>query len=236
MGFTVLTLLKRGRAVDSEPDFLMSTSDKMSFSKKSRIDCCASTLIPQNRSAIRYHCLSRLLIGFAMAFPVSLPAAAPGPPIRTGLWVTQRLPDNPDELHELESQLRANHNLSGVCLHVPWREIVKPNGQPDFALLEKTIVFFRDSATKYQICLHPGAYTPDFVYKAGAQPFEAQVKNPHRADFGKSVKIPVPWDPVYQRYFSQIIRQLGDQYGKDPLCVSVVLTCANFMSAEMHLP
>src|SRR5207244_3607730 len=88
----------------------------------------------------------------------------------------------------------------------------------------------------YQIRPHPGAVTTDYVYKDGAQPVEGQVKNPHRADFGKAVRIPVPWDPVYQRYFSQIIRQLGTQYAKDPLCVSVVLTCANFMSAEMHLP
>jgi len=174
---------------------------------------------------------------FLVAATTSISYAAPaGPPIRTGLWVTQKLPDNAGALPELEPQLRANHNLSGVCLHIPWRKIVTPNGQPDFDLLDKTVAVFRKTGTKYQICLHPGAFTPDFVYKDGAQPFEGQVKNPHRADFGKAVRIPVPWDSVYQRYFSQIIRQLGSQYAKDPLCVSVVLTCANFMSAEMHLP
>ncbi len=49
-------------------------------------------------------------------------------------------------------------------------------------------------------------------------------------------RIPVPWDPIYERDFSRIIQQLGARYARDPLCVSVVLTCANFMSAEMHLP
>ena len=33
-----------------------------------------------------------------------------------------------------------------------------------------------------------------------------------------------------------MIAQLGERYSSDPLCVSVVLTCANFMSKEMHLP
>ncbi|MBA3571894.1 MAG: hypothetical protein H0W34_07970 [Pyrinomonadaceae bacterium] len=33
-----------------------------------------------------------------------------------------------------------------------------------------------------------------------------------------------------------MIQQLGQRYASDPLCVSVVLTCANFLSAEMHLP
>jgi hypothetical protein len=32
------------------------------------------------------------------------------------------------------------------------------------------------------------------------------------------------------------LEQLGKRYASDPLCVSVVLTCANFMSKEMHLP
>jgi hypothetical protein len=33
-----------------------------------------------------------------------------------------------------------------------------------------------------------------------------------------------------------VIAQLGERYASDPLCVSVVLTCANLLSAEMHLP
>ena len=60
--------------------------------------------------------------------------------------------------------------------------------------------------------------------------------NPHRPNFGQAILIPVPWDPIYQRNFSRVIEQLGERYASDPLCVSVVLTCANFMSAEMHLP
>ena len=75
-----------------------------------------------------------------------------------------------------------------------------------------------------------------FVYAEGAQAFETHVSNRHRRNFGAAVKIPVPWDPVYKRDFERIIKQLGERYARDPLCVSVVLTCANFMSAEMHLP
>jgi len=73
-----------------------------------------------------------------------------GPPLGTGLSVTQKLPDNHCALPELESQL---------CLHTPWREIVIPNGQPDFDLLDKTVPVFRKTRTKYQIRLRPGAVT-----------------------------------------------------------------------------
>jgi hypothetical protein len=89
---------------------------------------------------------------------------------------------------------------------------------------------------KYQLCLKPGVHTPSFVYADGARSFETRVTNPHRANVGEAVRIPIPWDPIYERDFSRIIHQLGQRYASDPLCVSVVLTCANFMSAEMHLP
>jgi hypothetical protein len=139
-------------------------------------------------------------------------------------------------LGEIESGLKANPNLSGICLHIPWNAIEKESGRPDFTLVDQTIAVFRKAKLKYQLCLKPGAYTPAFVYSEGAQTFESQVQNPHRANYGAPIKIPVPWDPVFQRDFSRIIKQLGQRYADDPLCVSVVLTCANFLSAEMHLP
>lgn len=161
---------------------------------------------------------------------------AVGESIRTGLWVTQKLPSDRRAFDEFETQLRANPNLSGVCLHIPWAQVEKEAGKPDFSDIDKTVAVFRSVGMKYQLCLKPGAYTPAFVYADGAKAFDTQVRNPHRADVGKAVKIPVPWDPIYVRDFSRIIDQLGGRYARDPLCVSVVLTCANFMSAEMHLP
>jgi hypothetical protein len=161
---------------------------------------------------------------------------AAGEPLRTGLWVMQKLPANRQIFEEFEAQLRANPNLSGICLHIPWAQIEKEPGQPDFSSIDKTVAVFRSVGMKYQLCLKPGAYTPKSVYAEGAKAFETRVRNPHRADVGHAVQIPVPWDPIYMRNFSRIIDQLGERYARDPLCVSVVLTCANFMSAEMHLP
>jgi hypothetical protein len=162
--------------------------------------------------------------------------ATSGPALRTGLWVTQKLPEDAATFDEFSVQVRANHNLSGVCLHIPWDQVEKEPGKPDFSAIDKTVGVFRSIGMKYQLCLKPGVYTPSFVYAEGARPFETRVTNPHRANVGDAVKLPVPWDPVYERDFSRIIQQLGEHYASDPLCVSVVLTCANFMSAEMHLP
>ena len=162
--------------------------------------------------------------------------AMSGPPLRTGLWVTQRLPDDSAAFDEFSAQVRVNPHLEGVCLHIAWDRIEKDPGKADFSAVDKTVAVLRGIGMKYQLCLKPGVYTPPFVYAEGAQSFPTQVNNPHRPNFGESVKIPVPWDPVYEQAFSGIIQQLGHRYSDDPLCVSVVLTCANFLSAEMHLP
>ena len=162
--------------------------------------------------------------------------AEPQPPIRTGLWATERLPDNADGLNALETQIRANPNLAGICLNVRWNDIEKEAGKPDFSALDKTVSMLRRLRMKYELGIGPGVSTPSFVFQQGARSFETHVHNPHRANVGEAIVIPVPWDPVYQRNFSRLIQQFGEHYATDPLCVSVVLTCANFMSKEMHLP
>lgn len=167
----------------------------------------------------------------------SISCAAPaGPPIRTGLWVTQKVSADRADLDAFANSIRANHQLSGVCLHIPWNEVEKEPGKCDFRAVDNFVAVLRSIGMKYQLCFKPGSSTPAFVYAEGAQPFQTRVTNPNRANVGEAIVIPVPWDSVYQRNFSQAIAQLSEHYASDPLCVSVVLTCANFLSAEMHLP
>lgn len=177
------------------------------------------------------------ICGLAVATVGQFPVFAERePPIRTGLWVTQPLAEDSNELSTFAADLRSNHQLIGVCIHVHWKDVEKEAGKPDFSAIDKILAVLRGIGMKYQLCLHPGVNTPASVYKEGAQSFATRVTNPHRPNFGEEILIPVPWDPIYQRNFSRAIKQLGERYAGDPLCVSVVLTCANFMSAEMHLP
>jgi hypothetical protein len=190
---------------------------------------------------LRYNVLHTLrwvsYCAFLVAATASISCAAPaGLPIRTGLWVTQKVTGDHSELEVFSNSIRANHQLTGVCLHIPWNEVEKEAGKADFGAVDNFVAVLRDIGMKYQLCFKAGATTPPFVYTEGAQSFGTRVMNPHRPNFGEAMVIPVPWDPIYQRNFSWVIAQLGDRYASDPLCVSVVLTCANALSAEMHLP
>jgi hypothetical protein len=181
--------------------------------------------------------IGAVLLGLAAGLSFHLPVfAAPGPPLRTGLWVTQKVSEAAADPGAFEAALRANPHLSGVCLSVGWREIENEAGKPDFSWIDKAVAVLRRIGMKYELGIKPGVDAPPFVYQQGAQSFETQIRNPHRPNFGAKVTVPVPWDPKYQENFSRIIARLGERYSSDPLCVSVVLTCANFMSKEMHLP
>jgi Beta-galactosidase len=174
------------------------------------------------------------VFAFAISGDASLLAVS-GPQLRTGLWMTQPI-EGGDKAGAFEAQVRANPHLSGVCLHIGWKDIEKEPGKLDFSAIDKYVAVLRHMGMKYELGIKPGIDTPPFVYQQGAKSFDTHVKNPHRSNFGAAVAIPVPWDPKYQENFSRLIAQLGERYSSDPLCVSVVLTCANFMSKEMHLP
>jgi hypothetical protein len=174
-----------------------------------------------------------LVLGLSLSGHLPVLAVS-GPSLRTGLWVTQ--PIVGEKAENLEAQVRANPHLSGVCLHVGWKDIEKEPGQFDFSAIDKTVAVLRRIGTKYELGIKPGVETPTFLYKQGAKSFETNVRNPHRPNFGAAVTIPIPWDSKYQESFSRLITKVGERYSSDPLCVSVVLTCANFMSNEMHLP
>ena len=147
----------------------------------------------------------------------------------------QRLPQDDAELTKAADEIARNRNLSGVCLHFFWNDLEKIPGKLDFSRVDKMVAEFRRLGMKYEIGFGPGAHTPKFVYDQGAKTFATRVPNPHRANYGQMIEFPVPWDPIYQREFSRRIAQIGERYAQDPLCVSVVLTCANALSAEMHL-
>jgi hypothetical protein len=161
--------------------------------------------------------------------------AAAGSPLRTGLWALQPIESGRD-VSAFEAKVHRNSYLSGVCLHIGWKDIEKEPGRVDFSAIDKYVAALRHIGMKYELGIKAGVDTPAFVYQQGAQSFEARVNNPNRPNFGAAVAIPIPWDPRYQQSFSGLIAQLGERYSSDPLCVSVGLTCANFMSKEMHLP
>ncbi len=81
---------------------------------------------------------------FLIAATASISCAVPaGPSIRTGLWVTQKVSSDRAELDVFTNSIRANHQLAGVCLHIPWNQVEKEPGKLDFTALDNFVAALR---------------------------------------------------------------------------------------------
>src|SRR5947199_2862009 len=138
------------------------------------------------------------------------------PPKRTGLWVTQKISESAANPAGFEAAIRGNPHLAGVCLTVGWKEIETEPDKPDFSLIDKTVAVLHRIGKKYELALKPGIDTPAYVFRQGAQSLQTSITNPHRPNFGDTVNVPVPRDPIDQRNVSLVIGQLGQRYAPHP--------------------
>jgi len=118
-----------------------------------------------------FHLIPILLCGLVVAVECQspVPAAKQGPPIRTGLWVMQPLPENGRELSAFEAGVRANRELAGVCVYIRWNDIEKESGKVDIGAIDKTVSVLRGLGMKYQLGFGAGIHTPAYVYKEGTR-------------------------------------------------------------------
>jgi hypothetical protein len=89
-----------------------------------------------------------------------------------------------------------------------------------------------------KIILHtvPGVQTPEWVYQAGAKPFNFTNRNLLNGKFyNESLNIPVPWDEVYMAKWERFIQGLGRRYNRNPHIYGVVMAGGGWLD-EMNLP
>jgi hypothetical protein len=153
-----------------------------------------------------------------------------------GLYVKMPVPQSAEDAKQIVSVLKSNQHLAGVFLSTRWKDMEGAREKYDFSALDRGVAAAREAGKPYKLGVTPGMYSPDYIYADGAARFPTSVTNPNRSNYGEKGAIPLPWDPVFQKHFSRLIRKLGERYGSDPQCVAVTLTCANYMSSEMHLP
>ncbi|MFB3828290.1 MAG: beta-galactosidase [Bryobacteraceae bacterium] len=154
----------------------------------------------------------------------------------SGLYTGLNASGSRADANRAAAALKSNRYLNGVLVGAAWQSLEPAREKYDFSALDRAAAIAREAGKQYKLKITPGMYCPRWIYEAGAARLETLVSNPNRGNYGENALVPIPWDPVYQEHFSRLIRKLGERYGADPHCVGVTLTCANFMSAEMHLP
>src|SRR5436189_6320228 len=90
------------------------------------------------------HILRAFLLVFALTLSAHLPVlAVSGPPLRTGLWVTQKISEAAAAPAAFEAAVRGNPHLSGVCRATGRKENEEEPGKPDLSPIEKAVAVRR---------------------------------------------------------------------------------------------
>lgn len=122
-----------------------------------------------------------------------------------------------------------NTAVDGIALRTHWDSLETGDGTYNWSFLDRNIASAAAAGKKVSISVSPGAYTPSWVYAAGAKGF-AFTNN------GAQKTIPVPWDPVYLAKWTAFVRALGARYAGNPAVAEVKITGVNMITPETMLP
>ncbi|MCX7012413.1 MAG: DUF5696 domain-containing protein [Candidatus Sumerlaeota bacterium] len=129
----------------------------------------------------------------------------------------------------LERVLDDNPLLDGLCTGYGWSQIEPKRGEFDWSLFDNAVEAAKERGKFVSLAVEPGTESPDWVYEAGAQEFRFEGKD-------GTMRMPVPWDPVYQIHWTDLVRAFGKRYAENPTVRKVQICGVNQYNPEMHLP
>ncbi|MEO8440595.1 MAG: beta-galactosidase [Spartobacteria bacterium] len=110
-----------------------------------------------------------------------------------------------------------NTHVQGVALRTQWSKIQPTEATFDWSFLDEGVALAAQHGKKVSVLITAGVTTPEWVYAAGADKFQVTTQA------GPVMPMPLPWDPVFQAKWGNVIRSFGQRYGGNPQLVYVVM-------------
>lgn len=123
----------------------------------------------------------------------------------------------------------ASPRVDGVSLRVRWSTLEPQRGSYDWTMLDDHFARAEAAGKRVSLCISAGVSTPNWVFADGAVEFTFR-------DGNETVRIPVPWDPVYLDRWKALIAAAGRRYSSREALVQVKVTGIQHKSAEAGLP
>ena len=153
--------------------------------------------------------------------------------------------------------------VRGISPRVKWRTIEPVEGHYVWSYLDEVFQTAAQYNKKVILRVHPGVFTPEWVYQAGAQRVQrpdGMGRSPRKRRFSSNPdrretsidneqgipdgeppvqdnlpSLPVPWDPVYLAKWTNFIDNLGKRYRVNPNLYAVAIAGPTVTSVEFHL-
>ena len=125
-------------------------------------------------------------------------------------------PDSPSR--DLAKELCwTNPYVQGVLLRTFWNKIQPREGTIDWSFFDQGVALAAQYDKKVGLLITAGVTTPQWVYAAGAHEFTVTTPK------GPVLSMPLPWDPVFQAKWGEVIHAFGARYDSNPQVAYVVM-------------
>ncbi|PYJ65826.1 MAG: hypothetical protein DME76_17760, partial [Verrucomicrobia bacterium] len=169
---------------------------------------------------------SLILLGCSVVIPMQLFAEEKTDIIQkstpTGIWCllhSYSIKDANKRMHQLNNTpCWTNPNVQGIILRAQWDKIEPIEGQYDFSYYDRGFELAKKYNKRIEIRVSAGKHSPEWVYAAGAEKFTFHHKNGKPPEY-----MPIPWDPVHQEKYGNLVRRLGERYDSSPYLSDVVM-------------
>ena len=118
--------------------------------------------------------------------------------------------------------------VRGACVRAYWRDFEPEEGRFNWALFDETLARARRHGKKAAFRVMNGTGTPEWVYAAGAQPY-----NPR--DRGET-RLPLPWDDLFFEKWRAFVGALGRRYDGHPDVAYIAMSMPAGRWAELLFP
>jgi len=141
-----------------------------------------------------------------------------------------------NEVKPIPSAVWANPDVTGVVVRGRWSDMQPTEDRFVWQHFDNEVAKAKKAGKKVILSVSQGKHTPNWVYQAGAQAFSFTESNKYHAAEGQTARIPIPWDIVFLKKWSDFVKALGNRYAKEGHVIMVHMVGPSKEGAEMHLP
>ncbi len=126
--------------------------------------------------------------------------------------------------------------IYGLSWRYRWSDIEPQEGQYHWDRIDRALEMTSNAGKKVMLRVIAGINSPEWVYQAGAKPFEFSNQDlAHPDNYRASLRMPIPWDDVYLAKWERFIHAFGGRYNGNPHVYSVHMSGGGYIG-EMNLP
>lgn len=126
--------------------------------------------------------------------------------------------------------------IYGISWRFLWNKIEPQEGQYNWELIDRAVEKSAKAGKKAMLRIVSGRNTPEWVYQAGAKPFDFKNTDlAFPANHKSDMRMPVPWDEIYLERWERFIKAFGKRYNGNPNIYSIQMAGGGHIG-EMNLP